>query len=270
MSGRIQAWTSAVGWGLAGTVGALWLALLALVVVGFLLGGPAAADAPAIDASEPPAEVAADALARLEAVPHTTELWFRSTNYNRGRRTGGILLRVHVEPGTGAVRLGQWRGALDGDDVVLPSAAHDQFFVQGPVRWRRPAGADSWHRAPLGADVLGGGSDALPVDPDALRSANVSVVRETGDRLVLAVADTGPLREGRQPPEQTARIVVDTGSTPHLERLAFVTQRETGSQRWLYRVTNWGTARARRPPSVPGTTVTGVLARSARGLSRLT
>lgn len=261
-------WATTTGWGLAGIVGVLWLLLLALLVVGFVLGTPGDGQTRTVEFDEPTAEVVADAVSKFRARDYTLELWFRNTNYNRGTRSGGIILRADVERSAGEIRLEQWRGALTGTETTLPSDPHTEIFGAGFASWRRPTGAEYWVRTSQRGGVSGSG-DVVPFDPARIRGTTPTVVTDNETVLVVRFDDASALTGQQEAGNTTARVVITKGSDPHVRQVRTVTRTRTTTRTWLYRVSNWETAEARRPAAVPAVTLSELLARIGRGLGRL-
>lgn len=260
-------WARTAGWTVAGVTGGLWLLLLVLLFVGFLLGAPGGEPAPTVDFDEPADEVVADAAAKFRARDYTIEQWFRQTDYNQATRYGGIAARIHVERSAGQLRMSQWPTALSSEASGWQSGRPNEFFTTAFGHWQQPASTDHWRRTTRGGIELD--STLLPLEPEPIRGSTPTVVTDNETTLVVRFDNTTAVTGDRAPVDRTARVVVAKGPDPHVRQVTTVTRTEFETTTWVYRVSNWGTAEAHRPDSIPSTTVTGILARSVRGLSRL-
>lgn len=258
------------GWTLGALLGALALVSAAILAAGYVAGAPRdPGTGPTVDLAEPPGEVVADALADLRYRDHVLEWHLVVTNRTAGTSQGGLAFRAHIEHSERRVRLRVWPTALSTppDDRGLSTV----FFGTDALKYEGTPERGHWARiVDGGVRYDEGGVADLGMRPAVLRNATWAV-SENESALVLRQTDPAVLRRTR-PNENYRRnasmtVVVAKGEDPRLRRVTFVNR--TAGARETFVVREYGTATAPRPNGVPPVTVTEVLARSVRGLERL-
>jgi hypothetical protein len=214
--------------------------LLVLAGVWVRLADPVALrdDPPTVDPGDPPGDVAADAVERLEYVDYTYRL-----SPNRGTAQ---VTRV------------------DNTDRELYSAF-------GSVRKRYATEGAAW------VQLQGGPWRALdssrfsaerasPFDPDAIRAADVAVVREVDGILVVAIDDAGTIEAvvGRGVEADRFELHVDT-EAGRIVRARLHRSVGESSGWWEYDFYDYGATDVARPPNVPGLTFEEAIRDIVRG-----
>ena len=251
-----------------------WLLLLALLVAGFVVGPAPPEDPPSIDADDPPATVAANALAQLDARDHTLERWLYRENATTGAVSGGILYRITIEHSAGEVRVRNYPGALASGEWTTPSAYSYRFFGTRIVKYQR-IGDGPWRRVVGGGFVYDKGARSLARYAPAVRRANVTVATENATHLVLSITESrvvdrfAGFSPARNVSDDTVRLVVRKGSTPHLQRAVYRGRTDDGVYRERHVIRNFGSAEARPPDGVPGTGASDAIARTVLGVERI-
>lgn len=251
-----------------------WLLLLALLVAGFVVGPAPLQDPPSIDADDPPATVAADALAQLDARDHTLERWLYRENATTGNVSGGILYRITIDHSAGEVRVRNYPDALAPGAWTGRSASSYRFFGTRIVTYQR-IGDGPWRRVVGGGYVYDDGAKSLARHAPAVRRANVTVATENATHLVLSITE-GPVVDrfagfspARNVSNDTVRLFVRKGSKPHLQRAVYRGRTGAGVYRERHAIRHFGTAEARAPDGVPGTGASDAIARTVLGVERI-
>lgn len=251
----------------------LWLLVAGLLLAGFVVG-PAptdTADAPEVDTSDPPSEVAADAVAELRVRDHTVERWYRKVNTTSGERRGGIAYRVRVDHDDREVRVHTYPEVYY-EGITRPSDARYEFYGTTAVRWQRAAPGGHWRRTPRHGYVYEHYPSEVTDFEDAFRGAEAVVVAENVSKLVIRVTDEETLDAHFASPNATQRrlvVVVDKRPEPHLARITYTARGPDYRQRSTYDVSEVGTTDARRPGrAVPPWATHGAI-RSLAGLERI-
>lgn len=188
---------------------------------------------PTVDPSDPPEEVVADAVARLEYVDYTYRV---SVGRSRSQVTMVDTTDRQVFTASGEVR----KRYMSEDGLWL------KFRGEG---WRAVEGHDGYDR-----------DNVTPFDADPLREADGTVLDSEPGVLVLAVNDTDAVSAitGR-PGEAELRFVVDLDSG----RLRVVRYRrvDDGGDRgwWTYTFYDYRSTEVRRPQGVPDRTLSDLL-----------
>lgn len=257
------------GWGFL--LGLVWLAVLGLLVAGFLVG-PApvdAADAPAVDTGDPPAAVAADAVEQLRYRDHTVAEWWRFENRSTGEVGGGIFYRLEISHEHRRIHaLGY--GGVYRDEWTAPTDSHGEVFAGSLASYDRSPGGP-WQRAGSTRATYRRDVSSLGRTADVLRNADASVASENATTLVVVSRDPEVLEAYGVDPENDAsvRFVVAKGEAAHLSRVVVSAQREEYDVRRTLVVTDVGSTDAAPPADVPPAPATGALARAVAGLERL-
>lgn len=252
---------------------ALAVLLASLSVAGVLgvhLAGPNSGDAHEVTFSESPDEVAHDALAQLDGRDYAVEWRVPPASDDEAESSGDeaesddyrVFLRVTVEgsenrllarPNAGPLTFAtdhcSWGVRMDDAGDASPEGTND----------RRPDRCD--FSGPQSPASFYGVHD----DWDAVRDANVSVVRENASAVVLRVNDTGAayaITTGAEPSEAVREdglranltLVVDRDAG-HLRRLEYGVSYLSGEGsertreygRTVYAFSQWGDASVDRP-----------------------
>lgn len=264
-------------WAVGAVLGALWLVLLGLLVAGYVAGAQPTSDAgPEIDHSEPPNEVAVDALRRLRTRDYTAELWVFEHNRTLGTTSGGIVHRIHLQHSERRYRMISWGTTTFTTEsgVITPDQSpdyavfgNDNFYI-----WQRNPKTKSWERRRRGsryADMNGGG---LGDTNEAFADAPGTVLADNESVLVVRVTNPDALARvdhgfSRYKHNASVTVVVTKGANSHVERITF-RNRTLGVEETTH-IDDVGTATAPRPEPAPPVTVTETVVRITRGLREL-
>jgi hypothetical protein len=211
--------------------------LVALVVSGVWvrLADPAAlrGSPPTVDPSDPPADVVADSVERLEYVDYT----------------------YRVEPGRSRDQVTK----VDNTDREVFTAFGDirKRYTSEDGLWLKFRG-EGWRRV---EDNEGFDRETVtPFDAEQIRDADLTVLQSEPGTLVVAVNDSDAVAAivGQENAEGELRFVVDLDSG----RLRLVRYRRVpGSERgwWDYTFYNYRSTTVERPPGVPERTLEDLL-----------
>lgn len=267
----------------AGTLlAAFWLVVFGLLVAGYIAGAqPTLADGPEIDHSDPPNEVAADALRQLQYRDHTMEHWFFTDNQTTGARSGGILFRIHVQHSERRYRMIMW------GDTTLPTMSDNETAVVTPdqqppdyelfgndnfYRWQWNSELTYWmrnRRAPMYDEI---NDLSIGHTRSAVSNASGTVVADNESVLAVRVTDPEALSRiddqfGRYGRNSSMTVVVAKGENPHLTRVTL--RNHTAAVEETIYIRNVGTATAPRPEQLPPVAATETAVRISRGLDEL-
>jgi hypothetical protein len=215
--------------------------VLAVVLVALVVGGvwvrladPVAlrGDAPTVDPADPPAEVAADAVERLEYVDYT-------------------------------YRLATARGSSQVTQV--DNTDREQFATFGDVRKRYVREGGAWVKLGSGGwrEIEDGGirrTDPAPFDHEAIRAADVTVMAEGDGRMVVAINDSATVQAvtGRPTDGERLQLFVDTDSG-RLTKVRYLRVVGDTSGWWVFTFYNYRSTDVKRPPGVPERTLGDLL-----------
>lgn len=260
----------------AGTlVAALWLIVLGLLVAGYVAGAPPEqADSPEIDHSEPPNEVAADALQQLQYRDHTSEHWVFIHNRTANTTRGGIVFRVHFQHSERRLRFAVWEDSLDTERSAVSPDSEPNYVLFGNdfYKWQQNSNPDYWTRNPSGFTYNKASQSSIWGANTVFRNASATVVANNESVLAVRVTDSEALSRvddqfGRYGRNSSMTVVVAKGENPHLTRVTL--RNRTAAIEETIHVRNVGTATAPRPEPLTRVTATETIARIDHGLDEL-
>lgn len=228
---------------LAGGTG-LFLVLALVVGAVQVLGDPGPPGSAEVDPSDPPAEVAADALRNASATSHTAVIRF-------------------VDPG-GSDGVYVWWYDPGDEQFAAPSLVQDPplenpepgTYVTENAHWSRHPTEGNWERIEDGSPASFGAVAPL-YDPALVADAPVSVVRENATTLVLRADLTADGNVDRTSVIDRAAltIVVDK---ERQRPVRFVADERGDRGRVVVELTEYGTTDVQRPDGVPRFSLDGL------------